>query len=146
MMVVYEIHTFRDGAWKIDSVFDDRDLAVLEAQRVERTNRYSGVRVVEETYDQATDRTVTRTIYRSSKVDRPNAEALQRRIRPAVASSSAIGSASASGTARSRPARPAAMAKRPASLTRVILVATLTIGAILFCSLGALYALNTLTR
>ena len=41
MMVVFEIHTFREGVWKIDSVFDDKDLAVNEAQRMERSSRYS---------------------------------------------------------------------------------------------------------
>ena len=134
MMVVYEIHTYRDGAWKIDSIFDDRDLAVLEAQRVERTFRYSGVRVVEETYDEATDRAVTRTIYRSSKADRHNTQVIQRRTETLVAA------------AQPRPSRAAAVAKQPASLTRVLLVATLTAGAILFCSLGAIYALNALTH
>ena len=135
MMVVYEIHTFRDGAWKIDSIFGDRDLAVLEAQRVEKTRRYSGVRVIEETYDEATDRTVTRTIYRSSKVDRPNAEVRQRRTEALVATDRP-----------SRPPRAAVAAKQPASLSRVLLMATLTAGAILFCSLGAIYALNALTH
>ena len=135
MMVVYELHTFRDGAWKIDSIFDDRDLAVLEAQRVERANRYTGVRVVEETFDQATDRTITRTIYRSSKIDKPNAEALQRR-------SEAI-----QRPARPRPPRPAAAPAKPSVIpSRVLVLATLTAGAILFCSLGAIYALNALTR
>ena len=135
MNVVYELHTFRDGAWKIDSVFDDRDLAVLEAQRVEKTFRYSGVRVVEEIFHAATDRTVTRTIYRSSKVDKANVEAKPRRAAPA------------GGPTRSSAPRAAFQtAKRPASVSRLLIVATLTVGAILFSSLGALYALNVLTR
>lgn len=133
MMVVYEIHTYRDGAWKIDSIFDDRDLAVLEAHRMERTLRYSGVRVVEETYDEATDKTVTRTIYRSSKAEKSNAAVRQRRTDELVMANHA------------RPPR-ATTAAKPSSLTRLLLVATLTAGAILFCSLGALYALNALTR
>jgi hypothetical protein len=134
MMVVYEIHTFRDGAWKIDSIFDDRDLAVLEAQRVDRAHRYSGVRVVEETYDQVTDKTVTRTIYRSSRVDKPNNEAFHRRAE------------AIQRPTRPRSSRPVAPAKPPASLSRVLVMATLTAGAILFSGLGALYALNALTH
>jgi hypothetical protein len=139
MMVVYEIHTYRDGTWKIDSIFDDRDLAVLEAHRMERALRYSGVRVIEETYDEATDKTVTRTIYRSSKADKHNAAAMQRRAESMVLS------------AETRPSRrsgngAAVAARRPPSISRILLVATLTCGAILFCSLGAIYALNALTR
>src|SRR3546814_8948602 len=41
--------TYRNGAWKIDSIFDDRELALMEAGRMDRGNRYSAVRVVEET-------------------------------------------------------------------------------------------------
>jgi hypothetical protein len=134
MMVVYEIHTFRDGAWKIDSIFDDRDLAMLEAQRVERAKRYSGVRVVEETFDEVTDKTVTRTIYRSSRVDKPNTEAFHRRAE------------AIQHPTRPRPSRPEQPAKRPASLHHVLVVATLTAGAILFSGLGAIYALNALTH
>lgn len=134
MMVVYEIHTFRDGAWKIDSIFDDRDLAMLEAQRVERAKRYSGVRVVEETFDEVTDKTVTRTIYRSSRVDKPNTEAFHRRAE------------AIQHPTRARPSRPEQPAKRPASLHHVLVVATLTAGAILFSGLGAIYALNALTH
>ncbi len=72
VLKVFEIHTYRNGAWKIDSVFDDRDLALIEAERIERGNRYSAVRVVEETFDDATERGGTRTIFRSSKAERIN--------------------------------------------------------------------------
>ena len=132
MMVAYEIHTFRDGAWKIDSVFDDKDLAVLEAQRVERANRYSAVRVIEETFDEATDRTVTRTIYRSSKApEKAAAEAPEQPKKPSVIPA---------------PPTPIAPAKPKQSVTRLMVVAVLTLAAILFSSLGALYAVNSLVR
>ena len=62
-MKAFEIHTFQDGKWKIDSVFDDRELAMFEARRVDEGTRYSGVRVIEEVYDEATDLTTTRTIF-----------------------------------------------------------------------------------
>ena len=35
-MKAFEIHTYQSGKWKIDSVFDDRDLAMFEAQRIDR--------------------------------------------------------------------------------------------------------------
>jgi hypothetical protein len=128
MMVAYEIHTFRDGAWKIDSIFDDKDLALLEAQRVDRGNRFSGVRVVEETFDEATDRTVTRTIFRSSKADRINAATAEQRKQP---------------SSIPEPPKPAPVKKPKPSITRMLVVALLTLAAILFGSLGALYALNS---
>ena len=64
---VYEIRIQRDGAWKIDSVFDEGDLAVDEAKRLEQTRLFTAVLVVEETYDEETERTNTRTIYRAGK-------------------------------------------------------------------------------
>lgn len=56
VLKVFELHTYRNGSWKIDSVFDDRDLALMEADRVDRSNRYSAVRVVEETFDEDTEK------------------------------------------------------------------------------------------
>lgn len=73
LLRVFEIHTYRNGSWKIDSVFDDRDLALMEADRIDRSNRYSAVRVVEETFDDETEKGGTRTIFRSTKAERINA-------------------------------------------------------------------------
>ena len=66
-MRAFEIHTFRDGQWKVDSVFDDRELAIHEARKVDESSRYSGVRVIEENYDEASDLTTTRTIFRGKQ-------------------------------------------------------------------------------
>ena len=74
----YEIHTFAGGKWKVDSVFDDRDLALFEASRIEGSGRHTGVRVVEEEFDESTQRTRVRTIYRGSKVEQNNAAALEK--------------------------------------------------------------------
>lgn len=64
-LTVFEIHTLREGAWKIDSIFDDRELAVMEGERLGRSQRFELVRVVEETFDEETERVATHTIYRS---------------------------------------------------------------------------------
>ena len=49
-MRAFEIHTFREGQWKVDSVYDDRELAMHEARKVDENGRYAGVRVIEEKY------------------------------------------------------------------------------------------------
>ncbi|MDA1326654.1 MAG: hypothetical protein O3C34_18175 [Proteobacteria bacterium] len=66
-MKAFEIHTFRDGQWKVDSVFDDRELAIFEAKKVDQNRRYSSVKVVEENYDEASDKTTIRTVFRGRK-------------------------------------------------------------------------------
>ena len=70
----FEIHTYRGGRWKIYSVFDDRDLAVFEAKRMDVPGRYSGVRMVEETFDEASNTTTSRTVFRGAKVVKANEE------------------------------------------------------------------------
>ena len=74
-MKAYEIHTFKDGVWKIDSVFDDRELALHEANKIDEGSRYSAVRVIEENYDEVSDLTTTRTIFRGNRAARKKAEA-----------------------------------------------------------------------
>lgn len=79
MIVSFEIHTFVGGEWKIDSIFDSRDLALSEARRIDEGTRYSAVRVIEESFDEATQRVNSRTIFRGTKVDEENAGALERK-------------------------------------------------------------------
>ncbi len=78
-MRAFEIHTYTRGRWKIDSVFDDRELAVFEARRMDTSGRFAGVRVVEEVFDERAERSTTRTIYRGSKVADANRAELQKR-------------------------------------------------------------------
>jgi hypothetical protein len=66
-MKSFEIHTMRDGKWAIDSVFNDRELALFEARRVDENGRYAGVRVIEEVYDEVSGLTTNRTIFRGRK-------------------------------------------------------------------------------
>ena len=129
MMVVFEIHTFREGVWKIDSVFDDKELAVTEAQRMERSGRYSAIRVVEESFDEQTDKGNTRTVYRSTKVDRVNTETAERRKAPSTIAA---------------PPRKLPPKKAQASFTKMMVMACLTLGAIVIAGMGIMYALHTL--
>ena len=69
-MRAFEIHIYRNGVWKIDSVFDDRELALYEARRADDTNRYAAILVVEETYHEETGKVDRRVISRSSRADK----------------------------------------------------------------------------
>ena len=127
-MILFEIHTFRDGTWKIDSVFDDKDLATYEAQRMEKGGRFSAVRVIQETYDEETQRTSTRTVYRSTKVDRMNVEGERQRAKPLLVAPPP------------RPPKP----KKPGIST---IAMVLTLSAIVLGGIAVLYLLqNVSTR
>lgn len=104
-MKAFEIHTYRGGKWKIDSIFDDRELAIFEAQRMDCSNRFPGLRVVEEIFDEAASKTTTRTIFRGgagvgAETPRPPPKKATARDRPAVR-------AGAGKRAKSRGRRPA---------------------------------------
>jgi hypothetical protein len=100
-MRAFEIHTFRDGKWKMDSVFDDRELAVYEAKKIAAGSRYSGVKVVEENFDESTNLTVVRTVFRGGA-------AKSGRARKSAAKAKGAGPRTGSGRAprRRRSAKP----------------------------------------
>ena len=72
-MRAFEIQTFKDGEWKVDSIFDDRELALYEAKKISGSTRYAGVKVIQEDWDEATNQTTTRTLFRggAAKNDMP---------------------------------------------------------------------------
>jgi hypothetical protein len=124
-MRAFEIHTFADGKWKIDSVFDDRELAMFEAQRIDESNRYAGVRVIEELFDESTQKTATKTLFRGGRVEnempKRNAAAQPRR---------AAGEARkpAGGTPRKGPRRPPKKQKSNGAL--VAMLAVIVVGGL----------------
>lgn len=68
-MKAFEIYVFREGRWKMDSIFDDRALALFDAERMESSKRFAGIRVIEEIFNEDTNETTSKTIYTSTKVD-----------------------------------------------------------------------------
>ena len=65
--VSYEVLSTRGDNWTIESVYDDREAAMYEARTL-LDNRYlKAVKVVQETYDDEADRTITRTIFNEAR-------------------------------------------------------------------------------
>jgi hypothetical protein len=63
----FEIHALRGGKWKIDSVMDDKDLAVEAAKSLARRNGIEAVRVVREMYNEKKGQFARRTIFHTSR-------------------------------------------------------------------------------
>jgi hypothetical protein len=82
-MKSFEIQLYRDGNWKTDSIYDDRGLAEMEARRMEHSPRYRNIRIVEEIYNENTEVTSLRTIYRDKrfqeKITQKTKSALEKR-------------------------------------------------------------------
>ncbi len=75
----FEIHALRNGKWKIDSVMDDRELAVAEAQQLARRPNVDAVRVVREAYNEYRGEFTKRTVFHTSRQQEAIASDLQRR-------------------------------------------------------------------
>ena len=75
----FEIHALRSGKWKIDSVMDDRELALAEAQQLARRPNVDAVRVVRDTYNAQRGEFAKRTVFYTSRQQEAIASDLQRR-------------------------------------------------------------------
>ena len=78
-MIACEIQLYKDGKWKVDSVFDDAKLAKIEAEKINESNRHPKIRVIEEIYDEDGGLTTTRTIFRGGN---STVEAKKKKIAP----------------------------------------------------------------
>ncbi len=61
--VSFEVYSLREGYWNLDSVYDDRSLALHEARNLLRRRYEKGVKVVKEDYDDETNRSIPTTIF-----------------------------------------------------------------------------------
>jgi len=82
--VSYEVLSFREGNWTIQSVYDDRNTAVYEARRLLSGRHEKGVRVMEETYDDDTNETKSRIVFSEEKGAEKKAEPAKPEARTGV--------------------------------------------------------------
>ncbi len=61
--VSYELYSLREGHWNLDSVYDDRGLALNEARHLFKRRHEKGVKVVKENYDDETNKSIPTTIF-----------------------------------------------------------------------------------
>lgn len=66
-VAVFEVHRFREGRWMIDSVYDDRDVALEEGRKLLSGRIGVAVRVVEERFDPESGDHGSRTIFEGRK-------------------------------------------------------------------------------
>ena len=71
MLVAYEVQVYDSGDWQIASMFNERELALMEARRIEEGLRRRETRVVEEAHDEESGRTRSKVIYTTPKLRAP---------------------------------------------------------------------------
>ncbi len=128
----YEIQTFKDGKWRLDSIFDDRELAIFEAKKIDEGTRYAGVKVVEENWDEASNQTTVRTLFRggAAKKDMPAK-------RRAAAKRMESGHRIRKGKEPSRKGKAKAQAKKSSFIVPILVLMVIILAAI-----GALIGLQ----
>ena len=62
-MSTFEIQVYKGGIWNVDSYFDDREIAMSEAERLNLSGRHAGVRVLQEDYDETTNEAKCRIVF-----------------------------------------------------------------------------------
>ena len=124
--VSYELLSFRGGSWVIEAVYDAKEVALQEARRLLAGRHQSGVKVIEETYDDDTDDTTARIVFSRQKGE----EKSRQRSRKENEEKSATNSAAA----------PAARKKRsdPAFM-KYVLILLFSVGGILFGAIALVF-------
>jgi hypothetical protein len=61
--VSYELYSLKEGHWSLDSIYDDRSLALHEARHLFKRRYEKGVKVVKENYDDETNTSIPTTIF-----------------------------------------------------------------------------------
>lgn len=69
LIVTFEIYTFRNGNWTVDSVHDDKNLAIHQARLLLDGRHHMAIKVMEETYDEAADKSMSKVVFSKKKSD-----------------------------------------------------------------------------
>lgn len=134
--VNYELHTYLGGVWKIDSIYDDLQIAIYEAQRLHAGGRFSAIRVVQEKFDENAGRMISKTVFRAAKADESNADTLERQktVRREVREAR-----KAAGLRQFKNGRGSVAANNSSPIAL-----TLTLGGLLLAGIGVIVALRYL--
>lgn len=120
MLVAYEVQVYESGNWQIASMFNEKELALMEARRIEEGIRRRETRVVEESHDEDSGRTRSKVVYTTPQLrtDQPQAAAKAPQA-PAANKNPAPRGAQAERTPGRRP-RPAPQQSGP-NMTMIVL-------------------------
>lgn len=129
-MKTYELHTLKDGKWKIDSVFDDSGTAVEEAKRAQTANRYTTIKVIEENHDPLTNEATVRTIFLADGGNHPNPRGVPSKPARPAPPPAPEGKKAVEPAARRSAARPAAPAKRRSLVGPLLILLVLGVAAL----------------
>jgi len=155
-MQSFELQVYKSGKWEFDSYFDDRETALFEAERLHDSDRYHGIRVLEEQFrdDSATSEcsVIFSRVKKVEANDDPRTRASREAYRMAVreitrpdrARNAGTQGARKAGSRKSGKARAASSSGRSGGAQGQTSLRTVTVMAviILILGVGAMIALR----
>ncbi len=124
----FEIYSFKNGDWMIDSVHDDKQMALHQARMLLESPHHMAIRVLQEVYDDEADTSMSSVVFKQQKGDEK-----RKKTAPPVKKkkSNKIGA----GATKTKPK------KKESSFTRTVLLMVLALGGVglgLIAIIGAL--------
>lgn len=123
--VSYEVYAHKGGNWNIDSVYDDKAEAMYEAKQLLESRFSTGVKVIEEAFNDETGDTASKIIFQQVKGGESS------RIKQVEKPKARV----AAKDAKKKPA------KKKDNFTRYVLMLVLSVGGIGVALLGLLFFL-----
>ena len=65
----FEIYSFKNGDWMIDSVHDDKQMALHQARMLLESPHHMAIRVLQEVYDDEIDKSMSSVVFKQQKGD-----------------------------------------------------------------------------
>ncbi len=82
----FEVYSFKQGKWNIDSVYDDKQHALHEARVLLESRHLTGVKVIRETYDVESEKSSSMVIFNETKgVEKPKPRRPEPKPKPEAA-------------------------------------------------------------
>lgn len=131
--VSYEVYSHKNGNWNIDSVYDDKAEAMYEAKQLLESRYSTGVKVIEESFDDETADTSSKIIFQQVKGNRtpPRTEIKKPKARARVGAKPGKGK---KGTGKRKK-------KKKRTFTQTLILLVLSIGGIGAGLIGLLFFL-----
>ncbi len=82
----FELYTFKQGNWYIDSVYDDKQQAMHEARILLESRHLTGVKIIQETYDEESEQSASMVVFNETKgIERPKPKRPEPKPKPKAA-------------------------------------------------------------
>ncbi len=80
--VSFEVYSLREGHWNLDSVCDNKGMALDEARHLLKRRREKSVKVVKENYDDKTNKAISTTIFNEGEGVEKHPPKVREKLKP----------------------------------------------------------------